>query len=173
MKLWNFMPMQCPFALILLLRLLSFLEISGFLVKLKIVFIFLWIMNPEYCRFFLSCGKISINYCKKRNFCRNKKNWLFNKNERLEVVDPDPKRSNLHSDLESRSQPLCGRQYIFNFILREIHFPAITLICFHFFCTFVTLFILKLIGVFKVKRIYMIKVLPLRIGIKISNFIGL
>ena len=41
--------------------------------------------------------------------------------------------------------------------LRQIQIPAISLISFHFLSTFILLFILKLIGVFKVKRVKILK----------------
>jgi len=47
-------------------------------------------------------------------------------------------------------------------LFRSIHFPPVTLMAFHFLSTFIVLLALRLCGIFKVKRISVIRILPLR-----------
>ena len=55
-------------------------------------------------------------------------------------------------------------------LFRSIHFPPVTLMAFHFLSTFIVLLALRLCGIFKVKRISVIRILPLRNCLKSSDF---
>lgn len=55
-------------------------------------------------------------------------------------------------------------------LFRSIHFPPVTLMAFHFLSTFIVLLALRLCGIFKVKRISVIRILPLRKCPKLFDF---
>ena len=55
-------------------------------------------------------------------------------------------------------------------LFRSIHFPPVTLMAFHFLSTFIVLLALRLCGIFKVKRISVIRILPLRKCLKLFDF---